>query len=524
MKNIILIGFMGTGKSEVGRCLATALGMTFVDTDSLIVQRTETDIPRLFKDRGEAGFRAIEKEVVDSLVEMDEHVIATGGGAVIDPDNLSLLRSLGPIVHLRANPEVILKRTGGNAGTRPMLAGDDALARIQELQTARAEYYNQADYSVDTSVQSIHDVTQEILTLVQDKRRTIRVDLGSKSYDIVIGPSMLGQIGPMMKTFKLTKRTLVVTNPGLRKLYGDVVKTSLQAAGFEPTIIEVPDGEAQKSLEWASTLYDAMLAHRMDRQSPVIALGGGVIGDLTGFVAATYMRGIPFIQVPTSLLAQVDASVGGKVAVDHPRGKNLIGAFYQPKLVLISLNALHSLSDRELRAGMAEVIKYGMIADADFFDYLDQHLSLILNRDVDALAHIVARSCEIKAEVVAGDEREQGRRAILNFGHTIGHAVETHTGLLHGEAIATGMIYAARIAERMNLLGRRSVTQLTQLIERAGLPIHQEGLDVDAIMATMMHDKKTVGGHLHFILPNRIGEVEIRNDVRKEDIRAVMSE
>lgn len=403
-----------------------------------------------------------------------------------------------------------------------MLAGDDALVRIRELQAARVEYYNQADYSVDTSFQTIQDVTQEILTLVQDNRRTIRVDLGADSYDIVIGRSILDQIGPMMRAFKLTDRALIITNPGLRTLYGDIVETSLRSAGFEPAMIEVPDGEAHKSLEWASRLYDAMLAHRMDRQSPVIALGGGVIGDLTGFVAATYMRGIPFIQIPTSLLAQVDASVGGKVAVDHPRGKNLIGAFYQPQLVLISLNALNSLSDRELRAGMAEVIKYGVIADTNFFDYIDQHLSLILSRDIEALAHIVARSCEIKADVVSGDVREQGRRAILNFGHTMGHAIETFTGLLHGEAVAIGMVYAARIAARMKILDNTSVERLIRLFERTGLPTHHDGLDVEVIMATMMHDKKTVGGRLRFILPNRIGDVELRDDVLEEDIRAVM--
>ena len=522
MKNIILVGFMGTGKSEVGRCLASTLDMTFVDTDTLIEQKTGTKIPELFRDRGEAEFRAIEKEVVCSLSDVKGHVIATGGGAVIDPDNLTLLKSLGPVVHLRANPEVILERTGGNVGARPMLAGDNALARIRELQAVRAGFYNQANYEVDTSVQKVQDVAQEILTLVQDKTRTIRVDLSTDGYDIVIGRSTLDQVGPMMRGFKLTDQALVITNPGVRSLYGDVVETSLRGAGFEPAMIEVPDGEAQKSLEWASRLYDAMLDHRMDRQSPVIALGGGVIGDLTGFVAATYMRGIPFIQVPTSLLAQVDASVGGKVAVDHPQGKNLIGAFYQPKLVLISLNALNSLSDRELRAGMAEVIKYGMIADGNLFEYIDQHLPLILNRDAEALAHIVARSCEIKADVVAEDEREQGRRAILNFGHTMGHAIETYTGLLHGEAVAIGMVYAARIAERMKILNSAYVEQLIRLIERTDLPTHYDGLDIETIMATMRHDKKTVGGRLRFILPNRIGDVELRDDVPEEEIRAVM--
>jgi 3-dehydroquinate synthase len=297
-------------------------------------------------------------------------------------------------------------------------------------------------------------------------------------------------------------------------------------ARYEPRVAEVPDGEAYKSLNWASRLYDIMVEHRMDRRSPVIALGGGVIGDLTGFVAATYMRGVPFIQVPTSLLAQVDASVGGKVAVDHPRGKNLIGAFYQPELVLISLDTLRTLSDRELRAGLAEVIKYGVIADEALFVYLERHIERVLARDEDALAHLVARSCEIKAEVVAGDEREQGRRAMLNFGHTTGHALEAHLGygsLLHGEAVAIGMLAAARLAERMGMLDAAPVERIRNLVERTGLPVFCGNMDIEAVMNLMQHDKKAVGGRLRFVLPTRIGEVILRDDVDEADIRAALA-
>ena len=266
-----------------------------------------------------------------------------------------------------------------------------------------------------------------------------------------------------------------------------------------------------------------MLSHRMDRRSPVIALGGGVVGDLAGFAAATFLRGIPFLQAPTSLLAQVDASVGGKVAVDHRRGKNLIGAFYQPLLVLASLDTLDSLPDRELRAGMAEVIKYGVIADAHLFTYIEGRLDEILRRDHGVLEHLVARSCEIKAEVVAGDEREQGRRAILNFGHTMGHAIETRTGMLHGEAVAIGMVYAARVAERMGMLDGESVQRLVDLVCRTGLPHRCDGLDAGATIETMRFDKKSVGGRQRFILPNRIGEVTIRDDVPGDYIRSVLT-
>ena len=527
-QNIVLIGFMGTGKTKVGRVLASALGMTFVDTDTLIESQTGMTIPNLFKTKGEPGFRAIEKDIVQSLRGTTGHVIATGGGAVIDPDNMRVLKSLGPVIHLTATPDVILERTGGDASARPMLAGENALQRIRDLLETRAPHYTQANASIDTSAVDIFTVARQVLRTIDDvATRTIRVDLDADSYDIFIGVSVLRRLGLLLRSFNLTGRALIVTNPGLRNLYGAVVEDALATAGFEPAVIEVPDGEAQKSLEWASRLYDAMLDHRLDRRSPVIALGGGVIGDLTGFVAATYMRGVPFVQVPTSLLAQVDASVGGKVAVDHPRGKNLIGAFYQPELVLISLDTLNTLPERELRAGMGEVIKHGVIADAALFVYIEQHLDIILNRDANALAHLVARSCEIKAEVVSGDEREQGRRAILNFGHTIGHAIEaqlTYTGLLHGEAVAVGMVCAARIAERMGMLDEASVSRLIHLIERTGLPTTQDGLDVDAILETMLHDKKTVGGQLRFILPTRLGDVEIRDDVPLEFIRASLEQ
>ncbi len=521
--SIVLIGFMGTGKTAVGRRLAGVLGVPFVDTDTLIEEKTAERIPQIFEKRGETGFRAIEKEVIRGLADGARRVIATGGGAVLDPDNFDVLSSLGPVIHLKAPASTILARTRGDAGVRPLLAGEDPLERIRSLQQERAPVYGRADHEIDTSRHTIDETVEMVMAWAESDECVIRVDLGTDSYDIVIGPGCLDRLGAMMRSFDLTERALVVTQPGIAKHYGERTADSLRSAGYEPDLVEVPDGEEQKSLAWTGRLYDAMLAHRMDRRSPVIALGGGVVGDLAGFAAATFLRGVPFIQVPTSLLAQVDASVGGKVAVDHRRGKNLIGAFYQPLLVLASLDTLASLPDRELRAGMAEVIKYGVIADDGLFTYIEGRLDGILERDGAALAHLVARSCEIKAEVVAGDEREQGRRAILNFGHTMGHAIETQTGMLHGEAISIGMVYAARVAERMDLLDGDSVRRLIDLLRRAGLPRRCEELDVQATIETMKFDKKSVGGRLRFILPTRIGEVVIRDDVPDEYIRSVLA-
>ena len=520
---IVLIGFMGTGKTAVGRRLAHALGVPFLDTDTLIEEKTATSIPALFETRGEQGFRAVEKEVIRGLADGERKVIATGGGAVLDPENFTVLQSLGSVIHLNAPASTILARTKGDAGVRPLLAGEDPLERIRSLQRERAPVYGQADHEVDTSLHTIDETVEMVMAWTLGSKQVIRVDLGAASYDIVIGPGCLDRLGPLMRSFDLTDRALVVTHPGIGSLYGERTTESLRSAGFEPAVIEVPDGEGQKSLEWTEKLYDAMLSHRMDRRSPVIALGGGVIGDLAGFASATFLRGVPFVQAPTSLLAQVDASVGGKVAVDHRRGKNLIGAFYQPLLVLASLDTLDSLPDRELRAGMAEVIKYGVIADAGLFAYIEGRLDEILRRDSGVLAHLVARSCEIKADVVAGDEREQGRRAILNFGHTMGHAIETQTGMLHGEAVSIGMVYAARVAERMGMVDGGSVRRLIDLVRRIGLPQRCDGLDVAGTIETMKLDKKSVGGRLRFILPIRIGEVVIRDDVPDEYIRSVLT-
>ncbi|MXZ74961.1 MAG: 3-dehydroquinate synthase [Gemmatimonadetes bacterium] len=520
---IVLIGFMGTGKTAVGWRLARALGVPFVDTDALIEKKAAARIPEIFEQQGESGFRAIEKAVIRSLADGVRRVVATGGGAVLDPDNFAVLRSLGPVIHLKAPAETVLARTRGDSGVRPLLAGNDPLERIRSLQRERAPVYGRADHEIDTSRHTIEETVGMVKTWAESEERVIRVDLGPDSYDIVIGPEVLDRLGQRMKSFDLTGRALVVTHPGIAERYGGRTTDSLRAAGFEPDLVEVPEGEAQKSLPWAEKLYDAMLDHGMDRRSPVIALGGGVIGDLAGFAAATFLRGVPFIQVPTSLLAQVDASVGGKVAVDHRRGKNLIGAFYQPLLVLASLDTLDSLPDRELRAGMAEVIKYGVIADPGLFAYIEGRLDDILKRDRGVLAHLVARSCEIKAEVVAGDEREQGRRAILNFGHTMGHAIETQTGMLHGEAVAIGMVYAARVAERMEMLDGESVRRLIELVRRTGLPDRCDGLDVPATIETMKFDKKSVGGRPRFILPGRIGEVAVRDDVPAEYIRSVLA-
>ena len=351
----------------------------------------------------------------------------------------------------------------------------------------------------------------------------IRVELAERSYDISIGNNILKRIGENLKALNLSPKIAIVSNPTVFSLYGEQVSDSLKKAGFDVVTVTIPDGEEYKDLLWVQHIYDELLDHKLDRSSALVALGGGVIGDITGFAASTYMRGISYIQIPTTLLAQADSSVGGKTGVNHKLGKNMIGTFWQPRLVWIDVETLKTLPRRELLAGLAEVIKYGVIYDRELFDFLEVNKDKILNLDSNALTHIIKRSCEIKADVVSKDERESGLRAILNYGHTIGHAIETITEYkryLHGEAVAIGMCLEARLAQMIDLIARDQVLKIKGLIDSFGLPSEMpEDMEVNRIFSSMQLDKKAVAGELKFILPKKIGSVTIYRGVTEKLIR-----
>lgn len=357
-----------------------------------------------------------------------------------------------------------------------------------------------------------------------------RVDLGQKSYDVAIAPNNLNQLGSLMLPLQLGKKVLLVSNPEIFQHYGEQVVESLTLAGFDVKSCTLPAGESYKTLKTLQIIYDAALEHRLERSSTLVALGGGVVGDMTGFAAATWLRGIQVVQVPTSLLAMVDAAIGGKTGVNHPQGKNLIGAFHQPKLVAIDPTVLQTLPPRELRAGMAEVIKYGVIWDRELFSQLEQsqHLDQMAAIDPILLHSLLERSCQAKADVVSQDEQEAGLRAILNYGHTIGHAVESLTGyttVLHGEAVAIGMIAASRIAVELGLWTTECDRRQLALIEKAGLPTQLPlGLDIDQIIDTLQTDKKVKAGIVRFILPTDIGKVTITDQVPASVIRQVLQQ
>jgi len=341
----------------------------------------------------------------------------------------------------------------------------------------------------------------------------VPVALAERSYDIRIKPGILGEIGQHLSSLGVRGKVGVVTNPIVGRLYASGVLRSLRAAGWDASTIILPDGERAKSMHSVSAILDALVTARFERESVLVALGGGVIGDLTGFAASIYMRGIPFVQVPTTLVAQVDSSVGGKTGVNHPLGKNLIGTFSQPRLVLVDPDTLRTLPPREWVAGLAEVIKYGVIADEMFFAYLEQHMDRLLKLDVEPVGHVIARSCEIKASVVEQDERESDLRRILNFGHTIGHALESLGGyrkLIHGEAVAIGMVQEADLARHLGRCSLDVVERQRVLLRRAGLPDALPAVTFNRLWAAMQHDKKVAQGRVFCVLPERIGRVVIQ--------------
>ena len=331
--------------------------------------------------------------------------------------------------------------------------------------------------------------------------KRLNIDLGERSYDILIGRNILPQVGEFISKRFEPSRSIIITHPSVRNLFGEKIESGLVNAGYSSGVIEIPEGEISKSLQQAELVYDRMLEMNCDRKSTLIALGGGVVGDLTGFIAATYQRGIPFIQIPTTLLSQVDSSVGGKTAVNHPRGKNMIGAFYQPKLVVIDLDTRHSLPKKEFRAGLAEVVKYGIIADASLFSFIEENISKILSLESGCLEHIIETSCAIKARVVSEDEKETlGIRILLNYGHTVGHAIESTTGYskyLHGEAVSIGMMAAALLSNSMGMMSDEEVRRQEIVLNQYDLPTTSDAIESEKIIEAIKSDKKTVGGSVN---------------------------
>ena len=540
MRNLFLVGPMGSGKTAVGKSVARLLRLQFVDSDAEIERRTGVDITYIFEREGEAGFRQREREIIAELTQRKRCLLSTGGGAVIAEANRSVLRERGFVVYLHTSVEEQAERTA-HGQHRPLLANvANPAQRLAELMAFREPLYRGVAHAVVNTdrrkVQSVaDDVAAAYRAAVFDavnwgagepavNPQRLDVVLPGATYPIHIGPGMLDDATAWCSQMP-SGPLLVVTNPTVAPLYLDRLLAALQAAmpGRRVHTCIVPDGEQHKSLGTLSLVFDALVEHRIPRDGGLVALGGGVIGDLTGFAAATWQRGVACVQVPTTLLAQVDSSVGGKTAVNHPGGKNLIGAFHQPSAVIADTATLATLPPREFAAGLAEVAKYGFIMDEAFIGWMETNAAQLRARDPVALAYAIRRSCECKAHLVAIDERDQGPRALLNLGHTFGHAIETGAGYgeyLHGEAVAIGIVLAAGLSQRLGWLSAADVQRVCSLLEALGLPIAAPKLGVERTLELMRLDKKVLKGQLRLVLLRRLGEGVITADYPEEALLA----
>jgi shikimate kinase/3-dehydroquinate synthase len=510
---IFLYGPSGSGKTSLGQVLAERLNLRFTDLDQEIVNQSGFSIPAIFAQQGETGFRQIEKSILNRVVEEMRQVVALGGGTLLDPQNRKQVEENGRVVCLSAALDQLLQRLEAEPGARPLLAGDARL-RLQMLLAERGEHYASFPLMITTDDQSLDEIA-----------RRVQVSLGEfhvrgmhAGYDVLVSPGGLERLGELLAERGISGRIALVCDAHVAAIYGERTCRVLKGSGFAPVLAEIPAGEQHKNLETVASLWERFISFGLERSSTVLALGGGVTGDLAGFAAATYLRGIPWVAVPTSLLAMVDASLGGKTGFDLKQGKNLVGVFYSPRLVLADPHTLETLPAAELRSGMAEAIKSGIIADPALFELCSHGMSTVQDR----MGEIISRGMAVKVDLIQADPYEKGPRAALNLGHTVGHALELVSGyrLLHGEAVGIGMVVEARLSEALGLARPSLAEEITAVLRGVSLPVEvPPGLAPADILAGMRVDKKNVAGELRFALPVDIGQVQVGVKVSGDDLR-----
>jgi len=541
-RSVVLVGMMGAGKTSVGKRLAVRLGLPFVDADAEIEGGAQLTISEIFERFGEAYFREGERKVIGRLLADGPTVLATGGGAFMNATTREDIARYGVSIWLKPSFDVLLARVRKKSN-RPLLRTADPEQTLRKLLEERSGTYALADFTIE-SQDSTHDsVVDAILRRLQgalskdreipaQTRRQVDVPLGARAYSILIGSDILDTAGAEITRIAPGVTCAIVTDARVAPLYLDRLTESLGRAGLRSCAIVCPSGESSKSYSEFTRVTDALIEARIERKDIVVALGGGVVGDLAGFCAATLRRGVRLVQIPTTLLAQVDSSVGGKTGINSRHGKNLVGVFHQPSLVLADTSCLDSLSERDFRAGFAEVVKYGLIGDRSFFEFLESNW-----RDVFAggpsRAEAIAISCASKARVVVADETERGERALLNLGHTFGHALErlTHYDsacLVHGEGVAIGMASAFRFSRDLGLCSGQDAGRVEAHLKAVGLPTRMRDIpgfasDPKEILDVMRQDKKVEGGKLTFILSRGIGESFVARDVDQGSVSTFLA-
>ena len=533
-RSLVLVGLMGAGKTSIGRRLAARLGLPFKDADTEIEEAAGCTVPEIFARFGEQAFRDGERRVIRRLLSGPPLVIAFGGGAFLDPETRALARRAALSVWLRAPLPVLVRRVAGR-DHRPLLAGGDHATILERLLIQRSPIYAEADLIVDCTDETPETTTARVIQAITDwdPPQSLDVSLPSSNYQVVIGEGLLERAGALLAPILPQKRAVIITDESVGPLHLPALQDGLAQTGITASVITVPPGEASKSLHSWENVVSQLLDQRVERRTTIIALGGGVIGDLAGFAAATTLRGLPFVQVPTTLLAQVDSSVGGKTGVNTAHGKNLIGAFHQPRMVIADTATLATLPVRELRAGYAEIVKAGLIGDAGFFAWCEQNGPALLAGDRIAQAEAIHRACAFKAEVVGDDEREEkpsDGRALLNLGHTFAHALEAEYGytggLLHGEAVAVGVGLAFRLSARLGLCSDQEAERVVNHVAVSGLPAELSTLNRRFSAATlighMRRDKKVRDGALTFVLARGIGQAFTARDVPEDVVVSLL--
>jgi shikimate kinase/3-dehydroquinate synthase len=584
--NIFITGFSGSGKTTVGKEVARRLGWRFVDTDDEIVRLAGVPIAAIFAEKGEPRFRELEREALVVVASGERQVVSTGGGIIMDERNRRVMEENGVVVCLEARPETIYRRLEAEKNNargpviRPMLAASDPLARIRSLKAERQFNYTLSHWTVHTDDLTPEEAAEEVIRgwkmlsergsewtrppvvpltkgdegeslLVKgtsalagdisppsplprgttggrvhsDADLAAVVKTASGDYPIWVGWGLIDELGERVKRILKPQVAYVITDEGVYH-QARRAQVAMEAAGIPTHIMLIPPGERSKTLEMAQRIYEWLAQRKAERGHLVVAVGGGVVGDLAGFVAATFLRGMPFAQVPTSMLAMMDAAIGGKVAVDLPQGKNLVGAFYQPRFVLADVSTLQTLPRRELTSGWAEAIKHGLILDEGLLAAFESQRDAIQALEPEVATDIIRRSVAIKADVVSQDERETlGVRVLLNYGHTIGHALEAATGygrFLHGEAVSIGMMGAAYISQAMGMLSTEEVERQRALLDSFGLPLSCGGVDIAVVSEAMRSDKKTSGRAIRWVLLDGIGRAVTRNDVPPELVQDIL--
>ncbi len=555
---ITLIGFSGTGKSTVAALLARELGWAALDSDQLISEAADKTVPEIFAQDGEVAFRRLESEIFSRLATQERIVTAAGGGATTLAETRQEICRSGLVVCLEATPQTIASRLAyeEKGDDRPLLGNSNSLARISRLKAQRAPLYAQADFTVHTDALTAAEVADEISRWYRDHAdgafdlsgridalasaptllppiidapgARVMVRPASGEYPAYVAWGALEKLGEYVARATTARRVFLISDVNVLSIWGELAVSSLRDQGFAVRTYAVPAGDASKSLEAAGLAYDWLASERAERRDPIIGLGGGMVTDFAGYVAATYLRGVPLIQAPTSLLGMVDAAIGGKTALNHAGAKNIVGAFYQPRAVVADVSTLATLPRRELVEGFGEVVKHAFIRDTDLLALLEDRLEDLLALDADLMTELVARNIEIKAEIVSADEREAGTRELLNFGHTLGHAFEAAGGyeaLLHGEAVSAGMMAAAEIGRRTGVTPDAVVERLARLIDRAGMALRPPaGLDPERVKAALSLDKKIIAGGQRWVLLEEIGRPIVTNEVPADVVEAVVGE